>query len=483
MSMKRKTKKRAQSVLGLTLIGSELRAAHVILTKGGTEVVKAASAVLSLDLMHREPELIGREIKNHLDEAGIRERRCVLGLPPRWVMSQHTKVPELSPEDTVGFLQLEAEKGFPVDPGHLQISQSFQQSTAGAFVTQLAVRKEQIEQLGAVLKAAGLKPVSFSLGLAMLPQAIPPAGSGGRITVSVEPTGVTVLISAGGGIAAFRTCEASIDSEAGEKIVNGSSVARELRITLEQVPAELRTEIRELCLLGETTMVRQLTENLGDWAKNAGLKITRGDLPEKNLAAEMAEKLAANWLQGDAPALEFLPPHPGRWTQLMARYNSKRLASAGFAAVGLALIVALAFGWLEVRRWLLRSEWSGMQAQVASLEAVKAKTNEYQPWYDTSFRTLTIIKRVTECFPDNGTVTAKSLEVHSSSITASSSSARENVSNVTISGTARDNASLLRMQELLRKAKEVQGLKIEQIRAKNPMQFTLTFRWNAPSGT
>ena len=48
---------------------------------------------------------------------------------------------------------------------------------------------------------------------------------------------------------------------------------------------------------------------------------------------------------------------------------------------------------------------------------------------------------------------------------------------VTISGTARDNAALLRVQELLRKSKEVQGLKIEQIRAKNPMQFTLTFRW------
>jgi hypothetical protein len=33
------------------------------------------------------------------------------------------------------------------------------------------------------------------------------------------------------------------------------------------------------------------------------------------------------------------------------------------------------------------------------------------------------------------------------------------------------------------KSKEVQGLKIEQIRGKTPMQFTLTFRWNAFSGT
>lgn len=468
MSTKRKIKQRAPSVLGLTLMDGQLRAFHLTRAKGRFEVVKAASAVLTLDLQHPEPELIGREIKNHLDEAGIRERHCVVGLPPRWVMSQHTKVPELQPEDAASFLQLEAEKGFPVDPSQLQIARSFQHSTAGEFVTQLAVRKEQIEQLGAVLKAAGLKPVSYSLGLAMLPRAIPPAGSGGRITLGVDPAGVTLLLAAGGGIAAFRTSEASIESEAGEKVVNGPSVARELRITLEQLPAELRAEVRELFLTGESTMIRQLAESLAEWAKTAGLEIARGDLPEKNLAAEMAERLAANWLEGGAPELEFLPPHPGRWALLMARYNSKRLATAGFAAVALAVILVGAFGWHEFRRWSLQSEWSAMQARVAQLDGVQARIREFAPWYDTGFRSLSILKRVTECFPENGSVTAKSFEVHGNAI-------------VTISGTARDNASLLRVQEQLRKAREVQGLKIEQIRAKNPMQFTLTFRWNATS--
>lgn len=470
MTMKRKTKKRAPSVLGLTLGDGQLRGVHVTRAKGGLEVVKAARATLALDLLHPEVELVGREIKNHLDEAGIRERHCVVGLPAHWVMSQHTKVPEMSPDDTASFLQIEAEKGFPVDPANLQIAQSFQKSTAGTFVTQLAVRREQIEQLSAVLKAAGLKPVSYSLGLAVLPQVIAPAGSGGRITVAVEPAGVTLLVAAGGGIAAFRTCEASIESEAGEKVVNGPSVARELRITFEQVPPELRTEVKELLVTGETTMVRQLVESLGEWAGAMGLKIARDDLPEKNLAAEIAEKLAAHWLEGTAPELEFLPPKPGRWALLMARYNSKRLATAGFAAAALAVIAIGAFAWQEFRRWSLRSEWSGMQVQVTQLDGVQARIKEFRPWYDTSFRSLSIVRRVTECFPENGSVTAKSLEVHGNAV-------------VSISGTARDNAALLRVQELLRKSKEVQGLKIEQIRGKTPMQFTLTFRWNANAGT
>jgi len=80
------------------------------------------------------------------------------------------------------------------------------------------------------------------------------------------------------------------------------------------------------------------------------------------------------------------------------------------------------------------------------------------------------MKRVVECFPDNGSVTAKSVEIHGPAA-------------VTVIGTAKDNPSLLRVLDLLRQAKEVQGLKIEQIRGKTPAQFTFTFRWVGRSGT
>ena len=65
---------------------------------------------------------------------------------------------------------------------------------------------------------------------------------------------------------------------------------------------------------------------------------------------------------------------------------------------------------------------------------------------------------------------AKSFEIHAPA-------------NVSVTGTARDNASLLRTLDQLRQAKEVQGLKIEQIRGKTPAQFTFTFRWVGTSGT
>ena len=103
---------------------------------------------------------------------------------------------------------------------------------------------------------------------------------------------------------------------------------------------------------------------------------------------------------------------------------------------------------------------------------VQNRIRDYRPWYDTTFRDLTILRRVTECFPDSGNVTAKSFEIHGSATPT-----------VSVTGTARDNTALLKTTDDLRKIKEVQGLKIEQIRGKAPQQFTFTFRWNVNAST
>ena len=466
--MKWITKKRPTSVVGLSVTEGQLRLVHVARAKQAVAVIRSATAPLTLDLLHPEAELVGRELRNHFEAAGIRERHCIVALPPAWVMTQHSAVPELAPDDLASLLQIEAEKGFPSDPDELQITRSSQQAANQRFVCQLAVRKDQLDRLADVMRLAGLKPVSFSLGLAALPGAMG-TDAEGCVTLVVEPKGASLLIAAGGGIAAFRTLEASIDSENGEAVVNGSALAREIRITFEQVPPILRQDVRRLVLRGHEQMVRQLAEILGPWAADAGLAVDARPATAKSVGEEIAEQLALRVVRDGPPALEFLPPRPSRWSVLMARYSSKRLATAGFAAAAAVVALLLAFGWQEYRLWTLRSEWAGMAAQVADLEATQGRIREFRPWYDTSFRNLTIMKRVVECFPDNGSVTAKTFEIHSPA-------------SVSVSGTARDNASLLRTLDQLRQAREIQGLKIEQIRGKTPAQFNFTFRWVGTTG-
>lgn len=458
-----------QSVLGLALTPGQLHAAHAARAKQAVTVLQSAHAALTLDLLHPEPELVGREIRNHLEAAGIRERHCVVALPADWCMSQHAKVPELSPEDTASLLQIEAEKGFPCDPDELQIARSSQRTADGAHVTQLAVRTEQLVRLSAVLKGAGLKPLSFTLGIAALPGALGKPGEG-CMTLALEPKGATLLISAGGGIAALRTLEASIESEVGETVINGPALARELRISFEQVPADLRREVRRLSLRGDSTMVNQLADLLAPWARDAGLALDADVSSPHPVAEEVVRQLAERHLQGTPVPLEFLPPRPSRFSLLVTRYTSRRFAIAGMAAAALLLAALGAFGWQEYRLWSLRSEWQDMAAPVAELETVQTRIREYRPWYDTSFRNLSIMKRIIECFPDNGSVTARSVEIHSPA-------------SISVTGTARDNTSLLRTLDQLRQAREIQGLKVEQIRGKTPAQFTFTFRWVGTSGT
>ncbi|MBI5381668.1 MAG: hypothetical protein HZA31_07195 [Opitutae bacterium] len=462
--MKRIGKKRPQSVLGLTLEGGRLRACHVRRVKGRLETGKAIAEPLALDLSRQEPELLGAEIKNLLNAAGLRERRCVAAVPAGWVMSLHTKLPDLPPEDLESFLQLETERGFPCDSAQLQIARSFHRTATSAYVMQLAVRKEQLERLAEVMKAAGLKPESFTLGLTALPGVLAAEGKGG-VTVAVDPAGATLLFAAGGGIAAFRSFEAVVEAEAGARLVNHAAVARELRITLEQVPAELRSELHGLRLLGDEPMVRQMEECLAGWARGTGLTLEAGGTPEGRMADAVAEYLARGWLESDAGALNFLPPRQSQWHRLIARYNAKRLGTIG-AALGAAAVIALgAFVWQEFRLWSLRSTWSDMKPQVTELEAVQARVREYRSWYDTSYRYLSVLRLVTNAFPDNGSVTAKTFEIR-------------NMSVVSVSGVTRDNAALLKTLNQLRQTREVTGLKVEQIRGKSPSQFTFNFRWN-----
>ena len=107
-------RKRLTGLLGLSFDGSRLDGVVLRRTNGSLQLQQSFSATLSLDPLTAAPELVGREIRNHLDAAGVRERRCVVGVPLKWMLTAHTELPPLPEADAASLLQLEAERGFPV---------------------------------------------------------------------------------------------------------------------------------------------------------------------------------------------------------------------------------------------------------------------------------------------------------------------------------------------------------------------------------
>src|SRR5437899_6053978 len=110
------SKRTPSSVLGLTLDGARLQGVVLRRTNGSLQVVKTFGVSLALNPLTGDAELVGREIRNHLDEAGVRERRCAVCLPLSWALTLQTKMPALPEADAANFLEIEAERGFPYAP-------------------------------------------------------------------------------------------------------------------------------------------------------------------------------------------------------------------------------------------------------------------------------------------------------------------------------------------------------------------------------
>ena len=157
------------------------------------------------------------------------------------------------------------------------------------------------------------------------------------------------------------------------------------------------------------------------------------------------------------------------WQQVATKFSSKKIAGAATVAGAIALIILLAFLVQQIQLSLLRSKWSVLEPRVVELEAFQQNIKKFRPWFDDSVRSLAILRRLTEAFPEDGQVSARTFEVREPSA-------------VSCSGVARDNPSFLKMLEKLRGTKEISDLKIEQVRGQSPLQFTFSFRWGGANG-
>jgi hypothetical protein len=471
-------RKKLTSVLGLSLDGSRLEGVVLRRTNGALQLQQTFSVTLSLDPLTATPELIGREIRNHLDAVGVRERHCVVGVPLKWVLTAHTELPKLADEDAASLLQLEAERGFPSDPASLRLSYSSCPLPGGKQLVMMAgISNSQLATLEQVLSAAKLKPVSFALGLAALQ---PPGeeASNGVLALAVGESQVSLQITCGGGVAALRALEGAIENEAGRRELNTEFVAREARITLGQLPAGLRETVKRVRIFGPRELAQELADEMELRFEPMGLSVEVVAAyapnefgvtlpPEASLSA--AFSLAARRLAGQWPAFEFLPPKPTAWQQINKKYSSGKLRSVGAIAAGVVLIVGGLFAYQQFQLMRLNSQWSAMSAKVHELESLQAQIRQYRPWFDDSFRSLSIFKQVTAAFPETGEVTAKTVEIRDGTV-------------VSCSGNALNNPALLGMLARLRAADSVTDLKVDSIRGKTPMQFTFDFHWNNGGG-
>lgn len=465
-------------MLGLAFERHRLRAVALRRTNGSIEILKSVSVPLSLDLLTNDPQLVGREIRQHLDAAGLRERRCAVCVPPDWLLTLCVRLPDLAEEDLRSFLHLEAERGLPFGPESLVLAESrFRTSAGEAWATLVGAMRDHVARLEMVLAAAQLRPVTFSSGLAALPR-VQEGPDEGSIALLPDDGGLGVLVTFGGGIAVLRHIEGVHEAESGSPVLRPDVLTRELRITLGQLPAAVRAGLRRVRVFGGDDLAEELFEEMQLKAEAWKLPAERiRELPSDAFPAALppgapvgtALCLAARQLTASHAGLELLPPKVSRWAEFAARYASRKLAWTASAAAAVAVLTAGAFGIQQLGLWHWGSRWADMARPVGELEALQQQIRLYRPWYDDSVRSLNVLRRLTESFPEDGRVWARSVELRGAS-------------SVVCAGTARDREALLEALSRLGAAPEVDDLKTEQMRGEGPVEFTFNFQWTDRGG-
>jgi hypothetical protein len=461
------------SILGLSLQGSRLEGLVLRRSNGSLQIQRTFTASLTLNPLNSDPELVGREIRNHLQQAGVHERDCVVCVPLNWALTLQTAIPEMPEEDVRSYLEIEAERGFPYGPEALLVAVSRYTSASGErHATQVAIPRSHLQQLEKVLRAAQLRPASFTLGIAALQ---PPHADVARGTIALLPGDETIdlQVTCGGGVAGLRSIEGAVETEGTEKEIYADVLAREIRVTLGQLEESHRQSVRFVRFFGGQERGKQCVRELQPRLGSMGLQVewvehyapgTFRSQPPAGTPVSAAFSAAASYLTGERPLLELLPPRTSVLQQFITRFSSRKVA---FAALTTAAAVLLIGGAIGIQQWQLsrlRSEWVTMESRVRELEEMQQQIRRFRPWFDETFQNLSILRRVTEAFPADGVVTAKTLEI------------REPAT-VTCSGVARDNQAFLRMLDQLRAAKDVDGLRVENVKGKTPLQFTLNFHW------
>jgi hypothetical protein len=107
-----------------------------------------------------------------------------------------------------------------------------------------------------------------------------------------------------------------------------------------------------------------------------------------------------------------------------------------------------------------------MRSSDQQLRDLQDHIKQYRPWYDETVGCLTILKRLTEAFPQDGSVTAKTVEIR-------------DLNTVTCTGIARNYQVLLKTVEGLRGIRQIAEVNMGPTRGQPPaLQFTFNFQWS-----
>ncbi|MDB6149017.1 MAG: hypothetical protein JWQ44_465 [Chthoniobacter sp.] len=433
--------------------------------EAGTRVVQSLAIPIGADALLADPEKAGAELAAQLDASGVRERRCVVCVPPGWALTTSTELPEVAAEDLRSYLELRAEREFPIPVTDLRLAHcAYALPDGKERATLAALPAKRMEAIERMLQSAGCRAVSVSLGL---DECVTAAGQPAAMHFLANGNHVDLVIASGGGIAALRSLPTVAEHGA---TLDTAIFSREVRITLGRLPEAVRQQVREAQFGGARRSAETLCNSISGHLSRMGIE-SRLATPTRESATPNAHPGAAiaaaeQHLIGRPVAFEFLAPQANRWQVMFQRFDSRRRRLVVGAAIGFVILPLFIFMIRSQIESSLESEWKGMQQNVAELDRLQQNIRQFRPWFEPAPHSLQIIEGIASAFPESGDVWAKSIQLGEGG-------------KVTCTGFARNQGALMSLFDRLRARPDVVGLQVQQVRGENPIQFSVVYKWEA----
>ena len=386
-------------------------------------------------------------------------KECILVLPAHLAPSIILTVPDISPEDRKGFIQIQAEQQLPLPLSEIHLATHEFQIGNQDHALVMGLRRDTVSKLKEAVIANGFQVASITVDIAgVLDHAVDGNDSLGDSCQLIQGLScLTMVTHAEGGPTGLRHFHLTNGG------MDAATLERELRITLGQFPQSLQRQLTTLCTAKLPGVSSEQHVPISEHRSIAGLNVV-------NVAetSDLFVPIASSFFLKGASPLEFLPSRTSRFGKMYGQFNSRRNLWVGSMSV--VALTAIAFLSQLFQLDELQTNWNGMKEKVAAVETVQGKIREFRPWFDPSVPvpSLTTARAITRAFPPTGEIWLKQLSIRDDS-------------KITATGSSKDQKSLLATLVKLRSTSGISNLELKSQQGSEPISFSFEFDWN-PTG-
>ena len=429
------------------------------------EIVAQLRAPIPANAFRTAPTRAGQELHTALQSAHIRPEHCVVCLPLSWAFTAEINLPSLSEADLQSFIQLEAERRFPLSADDLMLTLAHRQTTPeGQRALLIGVSREYLSNVGKALQLAKLTPTHITFGISILQEMCAEAHT---LLFQFGKGFIDLAIVNEGEIPLFKNLVWQEGPTPPDLPSDIREMNRQLRIALAQLPAEQRTAISSATVYGDGAWSAEALPSFRESFAGLNLALAVGESPVHSENPQVSLGLlacATHILSGKSPTIELVTKPHNRFRSMLGRFSARRTRSI-FAAISIVIFLLGATFGLQARKLAsLEQQWATLEPQIKEAKDLQDRIKKYRSWYDESIPSLAIPASLFSAFPEEGTVWIKSLVI-------------KDQTKVTCSGSASDRKDWMDVLAKLGMNHDLENLKVNNTRGVTPFSFTLEFQW------